>query len=380
MSKILGITIKHLHLSEFSNGATQHIYTIAKLFKEFGWNVVLINSEKDVPVKSNNHMNLPIISRFLIKTWLDDRNIKPAINFDLIMFFEWYEKGVWIKQVREVFNCPVIKYQAGNMYETILDLFLKNEELTPLKDNNFHTIDSPDRIWLSPHYENRGPVYDVLYNTKTVIAPYLWDSFFIDRYIKEKELKVDYLETQKRLNGEWRVAICEPNRDIHKCSLVPLIGACSGVKSGLIQHVGLFDYSNSKQQSIATVLRDMGCWGKTHRKKFIYAARRPIPDLLQEYSMVLSHQNDHMLNYIYLEVAYLGFPIIHNSPMCKDIGYYYEEDNIDQMLECIEEAKKHHHKRLSMYRLNALKKIHEYSVQNKDNQATFRRLLSEVGL
>ena len=69
-----------------------------------------------------------------------------------------------------------------------------------------------------------------------------------------------------------------------------------------------------------------------------------------------------MLNYLYLEVAYLGFPIIHNSPMCKDIGYYYEEDNIDQMLECIEEAKKHHHKRLSMYHLNALKKIHEYSV------------------
>ena len=97
MSKILGITIKHLHLSEFSNGATQHIYTIAKLFKEFGWSVVLINSEKDVPKENNNHMNLPIVSRFLLKNWLDDRNIKPVINFDLIMFFEWYEKGGWIK-------------------------------------------------------------------------------------------------------------------------------------------------------------------------------------------------------------------------------------------------------------------------------------------
>ena len=372
MSKIVGITIKNLHLNEFSNGATQHIYTMAKFFQLIGWKVVLIYSEKTIPETNNNHMNLPVISRFNITT--------SNITFNLILFFEWYENGQWIKDMRGKCKCPIVKYQAGNMYENLLESFLKNEELLPLKDREFQTVDSPDRIWLSPHYETRGPVYDVLYNTKTVVAPYMWDSFFIDRYIKENKLTVNYLETQKRLNGDIRIAICEPNRDIQKCSLVPLIGACSGVKRGLIQHVGLFDYSNSKQQSIATVMRDMGCFGKQHRKKFIYAARRPIPDLLQEYSMIVSHQNDCMLNYLYLEVAYLGFPIIHNSPMCKDIGYYYEEDNVDQMLECIEEAKKHHHTRLSMYCLNALNKIQEYSVQNKDNITTFKNLLQDVGL
>lgn len=381
MRKTIGITIKHLHLSEFSNGATQHVYTMAKLFQLLGWNAVLISEQSKVPDVSNNYMKLPVITNQVLKQWIRYNESKPDnVTFDCIMFFEWYENGPWIKQIRDTFNCRVIKYQAGNMYESILKLFLQDKEITPLKDLKYHTVDAPDRLWLSPHYATRAPVYDVIFNTKTILAPYLWDPYFIDRYIKQKSLSVNYLETQTRLQNKVHVAICEPNRDIQKCSMVPLIGACSGVKSDLIQHVGIFDYSNKLQQSIATILRDMGCFGMDHRTKFKYAARKPIPNLLQDYSMVLCHQNDHMLNYLYLEVAYLGFPVIHNSPMCKEIGYYYEGDDIDQMLEQIKEATNHHRERLTQYRVNALKKIYEYSVYNKEVQTEFTRILSDLGL
>ena len=371
MMKLLGITIKHLGLSEFSNGATQHIYAMSKLFQSLGWKVVLLYEKEEIPTKHNNYLNLPVITRKQISTL--------KLPFTCIMFFEWYEKGSWI-QAMEQRGVTVIKYQAGNMFEVLLDLFLKNKELTPIQDLQFHSTSSPKRIWLSPHYETRAPVYDVLYNTKTVIAPYLWDPYFINRYISTHDLSVDYKTTLAKHNGALRVAICEPNRDTLKSSLIPLIGACSAVKQDLVSHVGIFDYSNSLQKSVASVLRDMKCFNMKHRAKFRYAGRIPIPKLLTDYPVVLSHQNDCMLNYIYLEVAYLGFPIVHNSPMCKDIGYYYEGENIDQIIDRLKEIKAHHHERIDVYKERAKQHIWNYSIDNPEVKRKFETLIQDAGL
>ena len=27
---------------------------------------------------------------------------------------------------------------------------------------------------------------------------------------------------------------------------------------------------------------------------------------------------------MYLDAAFMGYPVLHNAPMCKDVGYYYE--------------------------------------------------------
>jgi hypothetical protein len=116
------------------------------------------------------------------------------------------------------------------MFEVLLDAFLQNNELDQIKNLKYHTKAAPKRLWLSPHYETRAPVYDVIYNTKTVIAPYLWDPYFIHRYISTHNLSVDYTSTLAKHSGELHVAICEPNRDTLKSSLIPLIGACSAVK------------------------------------------------------------------------------------------------------------------------------------------------------
>jgi hypothetical protein len=71
-----------------------------------------------------------------------------------------------------------------------------------------------------------------------------------------------------------------------------------------------------------------------------------------------------MLNYLYLEVAYLGFPIVHNSPMCKDIGYYYEGENIDQMIEHLKTIQVHHHETIEEYKEKAMKHVKKYSIDN----------------
>lgn len=376
MAKLLAITIKHLDLSIFSNGATQHIYSMAKLFQHLGWNVILVYINETIPKQTNNYMNLTVLTRHQLTTMMDESTSDMSSNIDLCMFFEWFETGNWMKRLQTHFGCRTIIYQPGNLFEVIHEKYMNNEPLDTIINQDYITTDAIDKIWLSPHYATRAPIYDVLFQTNTVIAPYLWDPTFIDTYIEQKNLTMSY----QTPNGFTSVAICEPSRDFLKCAFVPLIACCSAIKQDLIQHVSIYDYSNKLQTSIGSVLKSMGCMTKQHRKQFTYTGRKPIPDLLQEHSIIVCHQNDHMLNYVYLEVAYLGFPVIHNSPMCKEIGYYYEGDNLDELLDKIKEVKQYHHLRQNTYRMKALSEIQKYSATNPNVLQKFRELLQDLSL
>ena len=47
------------------------------------------------------------------------------------------------------------------------------------------------------------------------------------------------------------------------------------------------------------------------------------------------------LNYLYLEVCWQGYPLIHNAHLCSDLGYYYPDNDIEtgarQLLQAIDE-------------------------------------------
>ena len=46
--------------------------------------------------------------------------------------------------------------------------------------------------------------------------------------------------------------------------------------------------------------------------------------LTQHLDVLVCHQVLNPLNYLYLDAAFLGYPVLHNAPLCKDLGYYYE--------------------------------------------------------
>ena len=49
--------------------------------------------------------------------------------------------------------------------------------------------------------------------------------------------------------------------------------------------------------------------------------------IMQNYcNVVISYQENWELNYLYLECFYLGIPLIHNSEILKEWGYYYPQN------------------------------------------------------
>ncbi len=52
--------------------------------------------------------------------------------------------------------------------------------------------------------------------------------------------------------------------------------------------------------------------------------------LSQYIDVLVCHQILNPLNYLYLDAAFMGYPVLHNAPLCKDLGYYYESsDTVD---------------------------------------------------
>ena len=78
-----------------------------------------------------------------------------------------------------------------------------------------------------------------------------------------------------------------------------------------------------------------------------------------------------MLNYIYLEVPLLGFPLLHNSPMCKDIGYYYSD--VSEIPRLLHTIKQNHNPTLCIE--NTKRSIHRYSIHSKKNKEEINRLI-----
>ena len=73
----------------------------------------------------------------------------------------------------------------------------------------------------------------------------------------------------------------------------------------------------------------------------------------QEGGIIVSHHWENGLNYLYYETLYGGFPLVHNSPFLKDIGYYYDGFDIGDGVKALERAALHHDETRGEYDLKA---------------------------
>ena len=56
---------------------------------------------------------------------------------------------------------------------------------------------------------------------------------------------------------------------------------------------------------------------------------------------------------MYYEALYGGFPLVHNSPFLKDVGYYYEDFDIDDGVHALERAVFEHDNSIKNYQKKA---------------------------
>jgi len=137
--------------------------------------------------------------------------------------------------------------------------------------------------------------------------------------------------------GEWRplhkgnISIFEPNINIVKFCLYPVLltELAYRLRPDLINMVHVTNTGH-----IANVADDFNAvmlqTEVVRAGKAIFIGREQTPSFLSSQTdAVVAHQWGNPLNYLYLEVAWQGYPLIHNASLCSDIGYYYAENDLD---------------------------------------------------
>jgi hypothetical protein len=127
------------------------------------------------------------------------------------------------------------------------------------------------------------------------------------------------------------VAIFEPNMSIMKWCLPPLLICEQALRTGAnIKHVYITNTpkptSNINKFDIDAFNEFVKSMDLKQQGLVSIESRYNTLDFMTKHAdIVVSHQWENPLNYLYLDLAWMGWPVLHNAYLCKDVGYYYEE-------------------------------------------------------
>ena len=107
--------------------------------------------------------------------------------------------------------------------------------------------------------------------------------------------------------------------------------------------------------------------------------RYPIHYILSQMTdIVISHQWENPLNYAYLDVMYLQFPLIHNADMIKDAGYFYPDFEAEKGAELLKHVIENHDNNIDAYNERNEEVMTRYTVYNEGLVDTYTKLLDNL--
>lgn len=236
-----------------------------------------------------------------------------------------------------------------------------------------------DAVWTSPHFYDRDKYFfETIYNCPVYEAPYIWDPRFIEEHVKvlSKEFKGRYVPSGKKAK---RLGTMEPNINMVKTSTMPIIitELMERKYPELLERMSVFGTAEVKSKpDLIDFAKDLDSY---KAKKMFFEARYPIVWTLSSHvDIVLCWQHGCELNYLYLDAAWLGWPVVHNSPMMKDLGWYYPDNNATIAIEHLsylarnfDEVEYPNNKYLRASRIFATK----YMIENEENVKNYEKLI-----
>ncbi len=298
-----------------------------------------------------------------------------TIDFDLIIMMGFtFGDNVVLKMKEKKKNIKFVLMQCGNQFVENMNfaLFEPATNYPPIG-----RIDNIDQIWILPHYEKNISYMKTYFKNQNVITvPYIWDSFFISLLLKNSIYKNNQFKFYE-LNQK-SISIMEPNLHSSKNCILPLyiVDAFEQQYPKTLKSCNVFcaDIIAKNDYFIKLILQ-MDIYKK--RKEFLKVQKRfTFLDAVTKFgSIILSHQQDNALNYLYLEALYLNLPILHNSIFIKEYGYYYPENDIDFAKLQMQKILKEHKRNIPYYSYNSKKIIEKFSFRNPNNVSIYKKII-----
>jgi len=329
--KRIGITVK-INLSLFSNGINQNALYLGRVLKKTGYIVDLICSDQKTYDEIKQY-ETDINVFTLEKSYKIRYNLIIQLGFfvDKKHFNSWKLKNEKLK---------LVAYECGNHFliNTEKILFKKDDDTKIFEDYGKY-VAIPHQVWSIPQMENSNYSFYQFYTKqdKVTVVPFIWDPFVIEKGFNERN------EGTYSPREILRCSVMEPNISVMKNVIMPTIILEKNQRYNPLKEIYYFGsdvLKNSKPFIDFIKTTDI------FKTNVVSVENRfPTPKILSDHTdFVLSWQWENNLNYLWLDVAWMGYPVIHNGSLCQDIGYYYEGFNADDAIGKIDDVIKNHNK------------------------------------
>ena len=267
------------------------------------------------------------------------------------------------ERLRKKFSSKFVTIHYGNiMLMNIEEIFLRRNM------SGMTFVPGTDEVWTSPHHIKSVPYLETIYKASVKICPYIWEPDFVNGMFRVE----DYQEKRS-------IFVMEPNFNVVKTALIPM-----AIIERVYQHdKNLFDKAyilngltwRNNEYFLNNIVRNMESLNANSNKVF-FSDRAGFDETFSKPDVLVSHQWEIELNYLYLEALFKGIPLVHNSPRLKDVGFYYEGFDVGEGALQTERALVYWPSDEDLHR--GREYLKQYSIKNEENQQGYKRLFSEL--
>ena len=346
----------------FCNGLQQNIVFLAQLLNDLGHESIICLPH-DIDRCIDAPKDILLIERKEI--------INHSKNVDLILNTAWMIEEKVIKAIKKVNS------SFRNIHILYGNSLLADVERCSWNDHIAVCNKNVDEVWISPHYKFSFEYFKTYYKTdKVKTLPYIWSPYFVDLHegIWNKADKTCFYSPGKDMS----IGILEPNLNITKHCLPSIMSVeCLHNNFPEVNFKKVVAYCSKKLMDKKYFKSLMWNLNITKNLKIEFAGRKMVSGIFShECNLFLSHQLLNALNYTYMEALYFNMPLIHNSEIIRDAGYFYADYNVIEAAKMIKKASEVHDSNLDSYRQKSQSILNKYSPNNPEVINEYRKLLS----
>jgi hypothetical protein len=363
----IGITIGLRDAGEslWINGIKQNALYLARMFKHSprGHRVTLVNTTS-VSVSGPlpwDRAEFPTCSFAEVK---DDLDVLIELGGQISA-----EQTAWLKSR----GARIVSYCCGPEYLQNMEamLFSRGDQ------NGVFINQEYDEIWVIPQVvESSWHFFSTLRRRPVRAVPFVWDPMCLEaRSCDLPDGGVYRPRERARM-----LTVMEPNNDVFKFCLYPMLIADTAYRH-IGDEIGFLHVTNADHLAHnSPMFSSMACTLDLVRAgRASFCGRFDTPQFLSEHTdVVISHQWALALNYFYFDVCWQGYALVHNAHLCKDIGYFYPENDVEEGARQLIEAVRHHDKDWEGYRARQRQLIGAYLATNPEVVRAYDVLLDQL--
>ncbi|MFZ4071626.1 MAG: DUF2827 family protein [Caulobacterales bacterium] len=270
-------------------------------------------------------------------------------------------------------GAKVVSYMAGNVMALNLEgvaCHVPHGEI--LSEHGY------DAVWITPQHWEMNRAYARLTRSDAVFeAPHIWAPDLLLQSAQHLARRLFW--RQPATETPIRIGVFDPNVNVLKTFHWPLLASEEAYRARpeAIDRVLLFSATHLRE--LSHFKEFCGAMDLFSAGKLFVEERYPLAEMLGAHiDLVVTHHWQNGLNYLYWDVLYAGYPLVHNASAIADIGYYYTDFDPQDGGRAILRAVESHAETFERDRPKVLEALWQRHIDNPANQRRYSELIGAV--